>query len=136
MTDYTRYNTPLGESILPDAAQVADSAGLLVPMKLVKAFNASATLVSFYNANAPFKFRVIGFEVHVTTKAAQTARLNDGTNNITDAVSLNPTNNNSKVPAGTIDPTYATINQNGSLAVTLSAAGGAGMAIVEIIKVS
>jgi hypothetical protein len=87
--------------------------------------DASGT-TTIFDANAPFKFKVIEFYVRLTEtpNASNTVRLNDGTNNITDSIECGTNGSGAdqyQFMASTYDDAYATISKGGSLKVARTA---------------
>jgi hypothetical protein len=97
------------------AALKALTGNMAIPFVLTTQLTAGNT-VQIYNANSPFKFRII--DAHSIAKSADggTWKLTDGTNDITDAVTVTGTDK-TKNQVGTIDDAYYEIAANGSLSV-------------------
>src|SRR3990167_10051962 len=79
--------------------------------------------ISVFSANAPFKFRVIDMWAvnHAAGGAADTVKLTDGTNDITDALDCNKSD---KVVTrvGTLDDAYWEVAYNGTLTIVTASA--------------
>ena len=90
----------------------------------VLAINGATAQNFIFNANCPRNLRVVGMWTVGTSAGtgAVTARLNDGTGNITDAMDVNQVDT-TIVRAGTIDDAYHEITRGGTLRITLSATG-------------
>lgn len=113
-----------------DAEHMADSAvGAFAPADLViyQTFSGAGT-TNIFASNAPRKFQVVDFSVRLTAVGAgsETAKLTDGTNDITNALDLSGADN-SVVSVGTIDDAYNEIAASGSLDLVI-ATGGDGIA--------
>ena len=108
-----------GQSFLRDrltglaAGNVGANGGLMII--LTAALTAGST-VQIHNANAPFKYRVIDAWSVAASADGGTWKLTDGTNDITDAVTVTGTDKTIN-RAGTIDDAYHEIAASGSLSV-------------------
>lgn len=106
------------------AVQANASGGLLV---VFKATLTAGSTVQVHNADAPYKYRVLDAWSVATSADGGTWKLTDGTNDITDAVSVTATDETID-RAGTIDDAYHEIASDGSLSVV----GDGTLADVEV----
>lgn len=138
--DHHILTCPMG-AITPDVADGANG----IPIIIQKTFPDGATGdVEIYNANAPFKFRVIN--AWVENRAANGANANtvqvcaaaSGASPITDAMSLNNKADKDVVRCATLDDSTGTISANGSLYLRVTRAGGAvgGNVYIEVLRVA
>ena len=86
-----------------------------IPM-VFKATLASGNTVQIHNSNAPFKYRTLDAWSVATSADGGTWKLTDGTNDITDTVTVTGTDKTIN-RAGTIDDAYHEIAAGGSLSV-------------------
>ena len=133
--------------ICAKAAAAADSvvlvhlnvvAGLPGPVLVSQAYtNAEAvagTVKKIYDANLPFKAMVADVWLRADNGTAGTAKVTDGTTDITDAMT-HGTTDKAIVRAATIDDAAATLAVGSTLQVT-PATGGAGTVFVLLIPVA
>lgn len=119
-------------------ADVATSGGGLIGVPFVlNVATTGATPITVYNANAPFKFRIMDVVVRCDgANAGGTARLNTGAagagTNITDAIICAV--DQVVTRAGTINDAVAVIPAAGSLSVVLNAAGDSGNIDIYCIR--
>ena len=83
---------------------------------ILKAALAAGSTVQIHNANAPFKYRVLDVWSVATSADGGTWKLTNGTNDITNAVTVTGTDKTIN-RAGTIDNAYHEIAASGSLSV-------------------
>jgi len=83
---------------------------------VLKATLAAGSTVQVHNANSPFKYRILDAWSVATSADGGTWKLTDGTNDITDAVTVTGTDKTID-RAGTIDDAYHEIAASGSLSV-------------------
>ena len=95
------------------AANIASGGGL--PVVFTASLAAGAT-VQIHNADAPFKYRVLDAWSVASSADGGTWKLTDGTNDITDAVTVTGTDKTID-RAGTVDDAYHEIAASGSLSV-------------------
>jgi len=124
---------------------VVGDGGQGIPVIITKSWTDAATGdVEIYNANAPFKFRVI--DAWLENQGANGANANSiqvcaaaaGANAITDAMSLNNKADTEIVRAASVDDSEGTVAASGSLYLRQVKAGGtmAGKAYIMAIRVS
>lgn len=96
-----------------------------IPILIVKDLTGT-TPISIYSNNAPYKMVIADVWVVCTgSNTNGTAKLTDGTNDITDAMTMDT--DKVVTHAGTIDDDYNTISANGSLSVTKNADADSGI---------
>lgn len=96
-----------------------------IPILIVKDLTGT-TPISIYSNNAPYKMVIADVWVVCTgTNTNGTAKLTDGTNDITDAMTMDT--DKAVTHASTIDDAYYTISANGSLSVTKNADADSGI---------
>lgn len=94
-----------------------------------------ATTLTFvvFNANAPIPFKIVSVVVQaLATVGAGTCQVDDGTNNITDAIVCATDTNIVRV--GTIDDDYSSIAAGGTLRVIQNGATNAGWVTLHCIR--
>ena len=114
-----------------------------IPIIVEKAFTGAGAETHIFNANCPYKLRILDVSVLITTAgatgAAVTLTLDDGTNAITDAMAVNASPGgvaiDTIVRAATIDSTYATLLANATLDITLSTTTNAPAGIVRVTAI-
>jgi len=113
-------------------ADVGASGG--VPFVLTATLAAGST-VQIHNANAPFKYRVLDAWSVAKSADGGTWKLTDGSNDITDAVTVTGTDKTIN-RAGTIDDAYHEIAASGSLSVVGDGANADGEVYVLCMRVA
>ena len=93
----------------------SDASAGAVPFILQAAIAAGAT-VAIHNADAPFKYRVIDAWSIATSADGGTWKITDGTNDITDTVTVAASDKDID-RVGTVDDAYNEIAASGSLSV-------------------
>ena len=111
--------TSLGELVGTTASQLSGKAAANIGASGGLSFVLTATLtagniVQIHNSNAPFKYRIIDAWSIAKSADGGTWKLTDGTNDITDVVTVTGTDKTID-KAGTIDDAYNEIAANGSL---------------------
>ena len=87
-----------------------------------KTLSNQAAAVNIYNSNAPFKFRILDAWSVATSADGGTWKLDDGTNDITNAVSVAASDTDVD-RVSSIDDAYYEIAANGSLRIVPDAGG-------------
>ena len=102
---------------------------------ILKATIASGADVNIYNANAPFKFRILKAWSVATSADGGSWKLTDGTNDITDTVTVTGTDKTID-RIGTIDDAYHEIAASGTLTVDADGANADCEVYVLCMRVS
>lgn len=99
---------------------ISSTALVGVPFIVAQPTVAATSSYDVYSGNAPFKFRIIDWWIVMIGAGASsdTAKLTDGTNDITDAVDVSSAARYAIVAGGEIDDAYHEIAKNGTLNVT------------------
>lgn len=124
--------TALVATSIPDWA--VGSAGYGIPFVCGQGYTDAGT-VNIFNANAPFKFRVILWWNHSLDTTASNVKLNDGSNDVS-ANTAKGTSDHAIVMGGTLDNSYYEIAASGTLAVITDGAGAAGTAYCLCVPVA
>ena len=95
----------------------------------------SGSTVQIHNTDAPYKYRILDAWSVATSADGGTWKLTDGTNEITDTVSVTGTDKTID-RAGTIDDAYHEINTNGSLSVVGDGANADCIVYILAVRVS
>lgn len=101
----------LGPENMADAD--SSSGGMLI---VIEATLTAGSTVAVHSSNAPYKFKVIDAWSIALSADGGTWKITDGTNDITDTVTVTGTDKTIN-KAGTIDDAYNEISKNGSLSV-------------------
>jgi hypothetical protein len=110
------------------------TAAYSIPIR-VPVINTGSATVNIFNANAPFKFRVISATMYNSQAGnAGNWKLDDGTNDIMDTVPYGATDK-ARTDNDTIDDTYHEIAASGTLRLINSNAADTSFGYVEIMRV-
>jgi len=125
-----------GEVGLPDQGD----AELGLPLIISKAFDGTAAEVHIFNANCPRKLRIVDVWIEITAagSSATTVKLDNGTNDITDAMDCYNTGSigdTDIVRCGEIDDAYSTLDVDETLDVTVSDTTDSPAGIVRILAI-
>ena len=125
-----------GEVGLPDQA---DSA-IGLPIIVSKAFDGTAAEVSIFDGNCPRKMRIVDVWIEITAAGASatTVKLDNGTNDITDAIDCYDTGSvgdTDIVRAGEIDDAYSTLDVDDTLDITVSDTTDSPAGIVRVLAI-
>lgn len=118
-----------------DVRQVSDSKKYMaIPIVINFAITADATGgLKIFDADAPMKFEILDVTVQARAASASgTAKLTDGTNDITDAMILAV--DKVIVRAGTIDDVYSEIAASGTLTVVTNGAADRGLVTITVVR--